>query len=160
MISFAGIQTAGATTLSQSFLNVVDTNPDPHIFEAALSADEQVVNINGTEVDALIYKDDNRAGGYPTVEANGNALNTCKEVVDGETVLVNGQNPGAGIPTITAKAGAGIRLRLINTETNRYYRLAVTGNSADNNLYRIGGEGGFLEQVRLEGGILGTWDTK
>ena len=91
--------------------------------------------------------------------AGGNQF-ACKAVSNGETVLVNGQNPGAGIPTITAKSGAGIRLRLINTATNRYFRLGVTGNGADNNFYRIGGEGGFLEQVRREGGILGTWDTE
>lgn len=314
-ITLTGIQPASATTLSQSVFNVVDTNPDPHIFEAALSADEQDVNINGTTVHALIYKDDNKAGGYAAVEANGipipqivvnvgdeiivtltnniaagcaaiacdssihwhgieldfdsdgtgvtqnhltegetytyrfithrpgvfwfhthmlpgpqtfagmygafivkdpneatlqadgkipSEANThtvvlsdtefdedgdvgyldssvppqaipwatltntcsggdtvaCQTVADGETVLVNGQNPGAGIPTITAKSGAGIRLRLINTATNRYYLLKVSNNGADDNLYRIGGEGGFLEQVRLEGGILGTWDTK
>ena len=316
-----GIQPASATTISQTVLNVVDTNPDPNIFEANLSADEQDVDINGTTVHALIYKDDNRPGGYPAVEANGipipqivvnvgdeiivtltnniapgcaatacdssihwhgieldfdsdgtgvtqnhltagqtytyrfkthrpglfwfhthmlpgpqtfagmygtfivkdpneatlqadgkipseanthtvvlsdtefnssgdvgyvfdddadpmtpdvfmtwyaatdgckdgNAANTCQEVEDGETVLVNGQNPGAGIPTITAKSGAGIRLRLLNLSTNRYFRLAVSGNGGDNNLYRIGGEGGFLEQVRLEGGMQGSWDTK
>ena len=317
----SGVPSANATTLSQPILNVVDTNPDPNIFEAALSADEQDVNINGTTVHALIYKDDNRVGGYPAVEASGipipqivvnvgdevivtltnniaagcaavacdssihwhgieldfdsdgtgvsqnhltegqtytyrfvthrpgvfwfhthmlpgpqtfagmygafivkdpneatleaenkippaanthtvvlsdtefnasgdvgylydddfddmtpdvfitwyaatdgckdgNLANTCQVVVDGDTVLVNGQNPGAGIPTITAKSGSGVRLRLINTATNRYYQLAVTGNGADNNLYRIGGEGGFLEQVRLEGGMQGSWDTK
>ena len=321
LLIVSGVQLAGATTLSQSVLDVVDTNPDPNIFEANISADEQDVNINGTTVHALIYKDDNRAGGYPAVEANGipvpqivvnvgdeiivhltnniapgcaavacdssihwhgieldfdsdgtgvsqnhltagetytyrfkthrpglfwfhthmlpgpqtfagmygtfivkdpnestlqadgkipseanthtvvlsdtefnssgdvgylydddfdpmtpdifttwyaatdgckdgNLANTCQVVVDGDTVLVNGQNPGAGIPTITAKSGSGIRLRLLNTSTNRYYRLAVTGNGSDNNLYRIGGEGGFLEQVRLEGGIQGSWDTK
>ena len=329
LLVLSGFQSAGATTLSQPVLNVVDTNPDPSIFEAALSADEQDVNINGTTVHALIYKDDNRVGGYPAVEANGipipqivvnvgdeiivtltnniapgcaatacdssihwhgleldadsdgtgvtqnhltagqtytyrflthrpgvfwfhthmlpgpqtfagmygafivkdpneatlqgdakipsesnthtvvlsdiefikpgdntitgnvgdvgfiyddfdpntgdafitwydatdgckdgNAANTCQHVVDGDTVLVNGQDPAAGIPTITAKSGAGVRLRLINTATNRYFRLGVTGNGADNKLYRIGGEGGFLEQVRLEGGIQGGWDTK
>ena len=315
-----GTQTAGATTLSQPVLNVIDTNPDPNIFEANLSADEQDVNINGTTVHALIYKDDNRVGGYPAVEASGipipqivvnvgdevvvtltnniaagcpavacdssihwhgieldndsdgtgvtqnhltegqtytyrfipprpgvfwfhthmlpgpqtfagmygtfivrdpnesalqgdgtipSEANThtvvfsdiefngagdvgylynddfddmtpevfatwmelkddcalgvnvsCQAAGNGDVVLVNGQNPGAGIPTITAKSGSGIRLRMLNPSTNRYYRLAVTGNGSDNNLYRIGGEGGFLEQVRLEGGTHGTWDTK
>lgn len=78
--------------------------------------------------------------------------------MDGDTVLVNGQDPGAEIPTITAKSGAGVRLRLINTATNRYFRLGVTGNDTDNKLYRIGGEGGFLEEVRLEGGMQGDWE--
>lgn len=84
----------------------------------------------------------------------------CQTVANGDTVLVNGQHPGLSTPTISARSGAGVRLRLLNLSTNRYYRLVVSGNGADNNLYRIGGEGGFLEQVRLEGGMLGTWDTK
>ena len=57
MLSLSVTQ-AGATTLDQSVLNVIDTNPDPNIFEAALSADEQDVDIGGTTVHALIYKDD------------------------------------------------------------------------------------------------------
>ena len=44
---------------------------------------------------------------------------------------------------LKAKSGTGIRLRLINTATNRYFRLSVSNNGLDNNLYRIGGEGGF-----------------
>ena len=317
---FSGAQSAGATTLSQPVLNVVDTNPDPNIFEAALTAAEQDVTIDGNTVHAMIYKDDNRVGGYAAVEPNGipipqivvnvgdevivtltNSIpmacaagacdssihwhgleldndsdgtgvtqnhltqgqtytyrflthrpgvfwfhthmlpgpqtfagmygsfivkdpneaalqaddkipseanthtvvlsdiefngagdvgfiydddfddmtpdvfatwsvlteecamgngNSCQTVASGDTVLVNGQKPTASTPMITAKSGAGIRLRLINPSTNRYFRLAVTGNGSDNNLYRIGGEGGFLEQVRLEGGMLGSWDTK
>jgi FtsP/CotA-like multicopper oxidase with cupredoxin domain len=319
LVILSGFQSAGATTLSQTVFNVVDTNPDPNIFEAALSAAEQDVDINGTAVHAMIYKDANNLGTYAgtpngipipqivvevgdevvvtltndipmgcaavacdssihwhgieldndsdgtgvtqnhlsqgetytyrfivprpgvfwfhthmlpgpqtfagmygalivkdpneaTLQGNGTippASNThtvvlsdiefngggdvgytydddndattaevfanwasvkddcaggnqiaCKAASNGETVLVNGQNPGAGIPTITAKSGAGIRLRLINTSTNRYFRLGVTNNGTDNNFYRIGGEGGFLEQVRREGGTLGTWDTK
>jgi len=313
LLVVTGMQYAGATTLSDPVLNVVDTNPDPHIFQAALSADEQDVNMNGTTVHALIYKDDNRAGGYPLIEPDGipvpqivvnvgdevivqltnnisascaalscntsihwhgieldndsdgtgvtqnhltegqtytyrfiahrpgvfwfhphmlpgapvfagmygafivrdpnestlqgngtipSEANThtlvlsdteydedgdigfldssappqaipwatlkhdcetsgtnCPKIANGDVPLVNGHNPSAGVPTISAKSGAGIRLRLVNTSTNRYYRLHVSGNGADNNLYRIGGEGGFLEQVRLEGGTLGTWDT-
>lgn len=315
----SGAFSAGATTLSQQVFNVVDTNADPNIFEAFLSADEQNVNINGTTVHALIYKDTGRvyadpepngipipqivvnvgdevivhltndlaagcaavacntsihwhgieldndsdgtgvtqthleagdtyiyrfipprpgvfwfhphmlpgpqvfAGMYgalivkdpneSTLQGNGtippeasthtvvlsdiefnssgdvgyvfdddfdsdtpdvfrtwysmtdgckdgNPDGTCDKIGNAETVLVNGQTPTAGIPTITAKSGEGIRLRFINTATNRYFRLAVTGNGSDNNIYRIGGEGGFLDHARLEGGTQGTWDTK
>jgi FtsP/CotA-like multicopper oxidase with cupredoxin domain len=84
----------------------------------------------------------------------------CQMVANGDTVLVNGQKPSSDTPMITAKSGAGVRLRIVNPSTNRYYRLQVSGNGADNNLYRVGGEGGFLETVRLEGGMLGAWDTK
>lgn len=302
----------GTTPLSQQVTDVIDTNPDPKIFEAELIADEQDVNIGGTTVHALIYKDGNNpeayadlpdgipipqivinvgdevivkltnnletncaaiacdssihwhgleldndsdgtsvtqnhltagetytyrfraprpgvfwfhthmktgpqtfAGMYGTLivrdtnehklQAKGiipSAVNTntvvlsdtefdddgdvgyltdgnavpwatfaqgcafgnkkaCRKVnQDGDIVLVNGQNPAASIPMLSAKSGAGIRFRLINAAANRYFRLSVTDNGADNNLYRIGGEGGFLEQVRLEGGVLGTWDTE
>ncbi len=312
ILFFVFAQTSWATTFSKPVINVVDTNPDPKVFEAAISADEQDVVINGTTVHALIYKDDNRVGGYPAVEANGipvpqivvnvgdevvvqltnniapgcpaiacdssihwhgieldqdsdgtgvtqnhltagqtytyrfiaprpgvfwfhthmlpgpqtfagmygafivrdpdeetlqtnntippaNSTHTvvlsdiefdddgdvgfldsntppqavpwatvemdcantgaCAHPWNGNTVLVNGQKPTTSVPFITAKAGTGIRLRLINTATNRYFRLQLTGNGTDNNIYRIGGEGGFLEKVRLEGGTLGTWDT-
>ncbi len=321
LIGFSGIESADAAVLSHPVVNVVDTNPDPNVFQAELSADEQTASINGTEVHALIYKDVNRVGGYPAVsdgipipqivvdvgdevivtltnnfddpcaaiscdtsihwhgleldnDSDGtgvtqNALlygqsytyrfiaprpgvfwfhphmkpgpqafagmygafivrdpneatlsledkipaeadthtivlsdtefnddgdvgyfydddgdpNTdevferwavlradcgdsgvgaaCKGVSDGNTVLVNGQDPAAGPPVITAHSGTGIRLRLLDLSTNRYFRLGVEDNGcADNNLYRIGGEGGFLEFARLEGGTLGTWDTE
>ena len=303
-------QVDASTTFNRPVLQVVDTNPDPAIFEAELSADEQDVDIDGTIVHALIYKDVNSPHAYPGVtdgipvpqimvnvgdrvvltltnrlaedcaaiacdtsihfhgvevdgdsdgtgvaqnhllageryvyrfvvprpgvfwfhthmkpgpqtfagmygvfivrdpnesaiqdngtippqdnthtvvlsdtefDANGDVgyLNAgvavpwaiikedcaagdavaCNEFVDGATVLVNGQKPGAHTPMITAKSGAGVRLRLLNTATNRYFRLAVSNNGDDNKLYRIGGEGGFLEQVRLEGGVMDSWDT-
>jgi FtsP/CotA-like multicopper oxidase with cupredoxin domain len=91
---------------------------------------------------------------------SGGSVPACTRIKDGATVLVNGQTPDATTPMIAAKSGAGVRLRLINSATNRYFRLNVSGNGADNNLYRIGGEGGFLERVRLEGGMQGSWDTK
>ncbi len=300
-----------ATTISRSVIEVVDTNPAPHIFEAAFSADEQDVLIGGTTVHALIYKDVNNPGAYsgpvnglplpqivvnvgdviivtltnnldspcaaiacdtsihwhgmeldidsdgtgvtqnhlvpgesytyrfvthrpgifwfhphmiagpqefagmygalivkdpnesslqdsqviPSADnthtvvlgdiefdvdgdvgylASGQAFpwmvnqqrcadglgTACWEFADAQMVLVNGQAPDVATPLITAKSGSGIRLRLINTAVNRYFRLRVNGNGTDNNLYRIGGEGGFLEKVRLEGGVLGSWDTK
>jgi len=85
---------------------------------------------------------------------------SCRKVKDGQIVLVNGQVPNATTPMITAKSGSGVRLRLINAAVNRYFRLRVSGNGTDNNLYRIGGEGGFLEFARLEGGLLGNWNTE
>ncbi len=87
-------------------------------------------------------------------------IGNCQTISDAQTVLVNGQVPNPSVPLIVAKSGTGIRLRLINAATNRYFRLRVSGNGQDNNLYRVGGEGGLLEYVRLEGGILGAWQTK
>ncbi|MDH3638599.1 MAG: multicopper oxidase domain-containing protein [Gammaproteobacteria bacterium] len=64
------VQHAGATILSQPVLNVVDTNPAANVFQADLSADEQDVDIDGTIMHALIYKDDNNPGAYPAVAPN------------------------------------------------------------------------------------------
>ena len=60
----ADIRRASATTLSQPVLDVVDTNPDPNVFAAELSVDEQDVIIGGTTVHTLIYKDVNNPGAY------------------------------------------------------------------------------------------------
>jgi FtsP/CotA-like multicopper oxidase with cupredoxin domain len=308
-----GTQSESLSTLSQAVHQVVDTNPDPKIFEAELSVDEQDVSIGGTVVHSIIYKDENSPGTYtgnpsglplPQIEVNvgdevivklknklasdcaaekcntsihwhgieldndsdgvgvtqnrllpgetytyrffvprpgvywfhphmmpgpqtfagaygalivkdpreeslrasgkipsqddthtvvlsdiefdgtgtvgylDSSMNaepwetlhhhcsvmgdsaSCQRMINGKTVLVNGQNPGSSMPTITAKSGAGIRLRLVNTATFRYFLLNVKNNGTDNKLYRVGGEGGFLEKVRLEGGTLGSFDTK
>ncbi|HEV8541881.1 MAG TPA: multicopper oxidase domain-containing protein, partial [Verrucomicrobiae bacterium] len=79
----------------------------------------------------------------------------------GATVLVNGQKPDAGAqtPMFTVPSGKRIRLRLLNESISRHFRLKLL-NSGDNNLYRIGGQGGLLDNIVLEGGIKGTWDTK
>lgn len=98
----------------------------------------------------------------------GEQQGACRFMVEAERVLVNGQQPDYGdlnepsdfLPIIEARSGEGIRLRLINTATYRYFRLSVLDNGSDNNLYRIGGEGGFLEKVRIEGGTQGGWNTK
>jgi FtsP/CotA-like multicopper oxidase with cupredoxin domain len=77
----------------------------------------------------------------------------------GDTMLVNGVKPGATTPKFTVRSGQPVRLRLINAAIAREYRLKIT-NSADNKLYRIGGEGGLLDRIVLDGGVKGTWDTK
>ena len=63
---------------------------------------------------------------------------------EGEHLLVNGHE----LPTIRAKVGQPLRLRLINTSISRYFRLSLPGHT----LYRVGGEGGLLSSVRVEGG--------
>ncbi len=94
------------------------------------------------------------------MQSCASGVGSCQKLKDAQTVLVNGQVPNPTVPLITTKSGTGIRLRLINAATNRYFRLRVSGNGLDNNLYRVGGEGGLLEYVRLEGGIMDTWQTK
>lgn len=86
----------------------------------------------------------------------------CQAVQDGLYPLLNGFYTGSRpvAPVLIARRGEGVRLRILNTSTNRYFRLSVEGNGDDNNLYRIGGEGGFLERVRLEGGVHDSWDTQ
>ena len=76
----------GAMPISQSVLNVVDTNPEPGVFEAHLSTDEQDVNIDGTTVHALIYKDDNNPAAYAGIP---DGIPVPQIVIDvGDTVIV------------------------------------------------------------------------
>ena len=63
---------------------------------------------------------------------------------EGDHLLVNGQV----MPTLNVRPGEGIRLRLINTSITRYYRLSLPGHD----IYRVGGEGGLISNVRVEGG--------
>ncbi|HEY6226484.1 MAG TPA: multicopper oxidase family protein, partial [Verrucomicrobiae bacterium] len=79
----------------------------------------------------------------------------------GSKVLVNGQNPdpAAHTPKFVVPSGKRVRLQLFNESISRHFRLKLI-NSGDNTLYRIGGQGGLLNNVVVEGGIKGTWDTK
>ena len=88
---------------------------------------------------------------------------------EGQTVLTNGKNVGgrAGSPhsfgppigaldpgaeTLDVKAGQGLRLRLLDAATIRYFRLRLTdGAGTLIPLVRIGGEGGLLNQAVLDG---------
>ena len=108
-------------------------------------------------------------------------------VREGELVLVNGKVPSKReIETINLEEGGGIRLQVINSCVERFFRLRLLmdGDSppfgpqqpywgfdddgffglceggdplyCDSDiqpLYRVGGEGGLLDCVRLEGGI-------
>ena len=93
---------------------------------------------------------------------------------EGQLVLRNGrvtdgragspEAPGAlaaGARTINVKAGEGVRLHLASGSALRYFRLKLTDQDGDQvTLFRVGGEGGLLDNVRVEGGTQGTLDTK
>lgn len=90
---------------------------------------------------------------------------TGPPVGEGQTVLTNGVNVGAragtpenpgvlatGAQTLAVTAGQGLRLQVINSSATRYMRLHLTDGSGNQiNLVRIGGQGGLIDQARLEG---------
>ncbi len=55
---------------------------------------------------------------------------------EGDTLLVNGRRA----PTVRARAGQRLRLRLVNAAKARYFQLALAGHA----FTRIGGDGGLL----------------
>ncbi|QPD03894.1 MAG: hypothetical protein Nkreftii_001668 [Candidatus Nitrospira kreftii] len=91
-------------------------------------------------------------------------------VGEGQTVLTNGVNVGAragsptnpldlaaGARTLDVQPGQGLRLQVINAAATRYVRLHLTDNSGQTiNLVRIGGQGGLLNQARVEGAVGGV----
>lgn len=117
------------------------------------------------------------AGSIPNVQPGRRCLEgigpPCR-VNMGQWVLTNGrvaaaragtpQAPGALAPDvnpISLAPGEAIRLRLINAALFRYFRLRLTDASgAAVPLYRIGGETGLLNRVRLEGGVERGFDTE
>ncbi|MCH7866051.1 MAG: multicopper oxidase domain-containing protein [Myxococcales bacterium] len=115
------------------------------------------------------------AGDIPNVQA----ADDCRFQKDcatneGQLVLVNGKVPGAregspqdpgelmsGASVLNVKAGSGLRLQIIGATVTRYFRLLMTDQYGDPvPLYRIGGEGGLLDRVRVEGGTQQLLDTK
>ncbi len=124
------------------------------------------------------------AGDIPNImparncSAGGNTFGfdseTSCRVNEGQLVLTNGQvaagrdgtpqQPGAlrGEARVYPVArGQGVRLRLLNAAVSRYFRLHLTDAAGQQQfLYRVGGEGGLLDRARVEGGMLGTLDTK
>jgi FtsP/CotA-like multicopper oxidase with cupredoxin domain len=79
-------------------------------------------------------------------------------------VLVNGFPPNTNVanltPIYTIPSGQRVRLQIMNEAISRDFRLTLLNPAgapnSDTNLYRIGGQGGLLNNMRLEGGILGT----
>ncbi len=76
----------------------------------------------------------------------------------GVTVLVNGEvplgAPGAQAPMYSVPNNKRIRLRLLNEAIARNFYIKLLDASGNQiNLVRVGGQGGLLNNARLEGGI-------
>jgi FtsP/CotA-like multicopper oxidase with cupredoxin domain len=129
---------------------------------------------------AAIDEDGNPRGDYaagevPNIQKSG----TGSRVNEGQTVITNGVNVGhrggspsapgalaAGAQTLDVLAGQGLRLQLVNAATVRFFRLILTDASGVQvPLIRVGGQGGLLNNARLEGNAstpppAGTFDWK
>jgi FtsP/CotA-like multicopper oxidase with cupredoxin domain len=118
----------------------------------------------------------------PTHECGAGGEPACP-TDEGQLVLVNGKVPSArgghpgapgalaaGADVVDVKGRQGVRLQIASATAIRYFRLRLTcptavpcvAGRADNQipLFRIGGQAGLLDNVRLEGGTQGTLDTQ
>lgn len=101
--------------------------------QGKLPGKEMTLVLSDLAVEQGLLKDPSRADMLETM--NG---------TEGDILLVNGQQ----LPAFSVAEGDGIRLRLINAAIARYYRLALPGHD----ILRVGGQGGLLASVALEGG--------
>jgi FtsP/CotA-like multicopper oxidase with cupredoxin domain len=98
------------------------------------------------------------AGDIPNVQPDRKCTFGCW-VNPGQVVLTNGKVAGA--EALPVQAGQGVRLRLLAATTFRYLRLRLTDSTGQQiPLYRVGGEGGLIDQARLEGGSADGFNTK
>jgi FtsP/CotA-like multicopper oxidase with cupredoxin domain len=117
-----------------------------------------------------------KEGDIPKIQSSANCLPPkmpCR-VNEGQLVLANGRTAAArggtperpgklapGAEFISARHGEGIRLYLLNAGGARYFRLRLTDQQGkDVPILRVGGQGGLLDRVRMEGGQQGTRDSR
>jgi FtsP/CotA-like multicopper oxidase with cupredoxin domain len=111
-------------------------------------------------------------GDIPNLQRGGARTN------EGQIVLTNGKQVGgrggdpsspgtldAGAALYDVQAGQGLRLKIGNTSTIRFLRLRLTGtvggvDGTNIPLFRIGGQGGLLDNAVEEGGVIAGFDTK
>ncbi|MBM4195560.1 MAG: hypothetical protein FJ197_00480 [Gammaproteobacteria bacterium] len=114
-------------------------------------------------------------GAVPNIQPAMNCgVNPRCRVNEGQLVLVNGRVPASrsgspDAPGLLADpaaawelpAGSNARLRLINAAVSRYFRLRLSDTAGRLvPLLRVGGQGGLLDRVRVEGGKAGEVDLK
>jgi FtsP/CotA-like multicopper oxidase with cupredoxin domain len=95
------------------------------------------------------------AGDIPAIQQNSGSREN-----EGQTVLTNGKNVGTS--SINVQPGQGLRLQILNASAIRYMRLRLspTANGTVVPLFRVGGEGGLLNNAVEEGGLIAGFDTK
>jgi FtsP/CotA-like multicopper oxidase with cupredoxin domain len=135
----------------------VQQNPTPATLCEAASALDNHGELRGSAF---------AAGDIPNIQRHTNRVN------EGQTVLTNGVNVGgragtpaapgaldAGASKLAVAPGQGLRLRIGNAATTRFFHLHLTNNAGvDQPLYRVGGEGGLLDAVQLDGTPAGGFD--
>src|SRR4051794_21802355 len=164
------------TVCKQPGSNDTETYPTtaPHVSGAAsfpLQADPKPVKLCQTAP----IDENGDPKGSPYNEHDIPAIQTKSSfgrVNEGQTVLTNGKNVGAragnqnapgalaaGASKLDVQAGQGLRLQMLNAATTRYMRLHLS-NSAGNFLpmYKVGGEGGLLDNAVQEGGVVNGFD--
>lgn len=114
-------------------LIVEDPDEAALVSMGVLPADERI----------LVLSDVSEYGGQPLSAEVDNPMEIMNGT-EGKHLLVNGRED----PVFTVPAGGAVRLRIVNTSITRFWRLSVPGHV----LYRVGGEGGLLDAVRVEGG--------
>ena len=85
-----------------------------------------------------------------------NMVNRRGDNAFGDIFLTNGKTE---IIEYDVLSGEGIRLYLANNATFRFYNVSFNNPGGDNTIYRVGGNTGLLDNVRIEGGHLGKYDT-
>ena len=66
-----------------------------------------------------------------------------------------------GAKTLNVLAGQGLRLQIGSEATTRFFRLRLTDSAGVQvPLVRVGGQGGLLDNARVEGGIVAGFDFK
>ena len=168
---------------SENYENPPDINVPPHVSGADLPAQ------GGQNPQTLCETGPIDEDGNPRLPfAEGDVPNIQKlapgfsPTNEGNIVLTNGKNvggragtplaggplalpgPGAlepGAETLDVQAGQGLRLQIGNTATIRFFRLILTDSlGVQIPLVRIGGQGGLLDNARLEGGVVSGFDFK
>jgi len=90
------------------------------------------------------------------VNVGGRSLNIQK--IAGEVVWTVGALESEA-QTLDVQAGQGLRLQIVNPSPVRHMRLRLTdAGGTQVFLYRIGGEGGLLNNPVIEGGVVGGFD--
>lgn len=95
------------------------------------------------------------ANHIPPVQPASTCIPGNCQVRQGHRVLSNGR-PVRDADVLEVPLGTGVRFQALNVAINRYFRLhGQDSNGNMLNLYRVGGQGGLLDQPRLEGGSHG-----